>query len=55
MHKRVTTENESNSWTELGTQKARIQRRRNRNIRLWLLKRTSSQVKSYVHAADAGS
>ena len=33
LHKRVTTENHSNSWAEFGTQKARIQRRRNPNLR----------------------
>jgi len=33
LHKRVTTENHSNSWAEFGTQKARIQRRRNSNLR----------------------
>ena len=33
LHKRVTTENNSNSQTKFGTQKARIQRPRNPNLR----------------------
>jgi hypothetical protein len=33
LHKRVTTENHSNSKAKFGTQKTTIQRRRNPNIR----------------------
>ena len=68
LHKRVTTENHSNSWAEFGTQKARIQRRRNCNLRrslcisvgsigsfaCGLQKKANTHAGAYAHAVKHG-